>query len=301
MIKDTITLIPEDKFFELFRFLESGKRSAKITRPHEYLEKKLIEFENNIELTEDFIDIFEQIAKAYITKELISVFKNQKFYLAINEETKIIDIKNTEFWKGFNFNFTIDLFYYLWKDINNKLYGERENMRKLKPWELFIISLLKIQDFSLQLMLDKKAEWQLLAYYMLKYNSNFIFHESTSAKFEFFEIFKDIEITYPLKFLAIERYGVFLNSINNYIDFFRENINENYNILHNINQIIRLDLQENNFINIIKKWSNEGVTFDEENQLMKTISNNNINTLLSQIKLKINETRRILTQYEQNL
>ena len=301
MIKDTITLIPEDKFFELFRFLESGKRSAKITRPHEYLEKKLIEFENNIELTEDFIDIFEQIAKAYITKELISVFKNQKFYLAINEETKIIDIKNTEFWKGFNFNFTIDLFYYLWKDINNKLYGGRENMRKLKPWELFIISLLKIQDFSFNLMLDKKAEWQLLGYYMLKYNSNFIFHESTSAKFEFFEIFKDIEIPYPLKFLAIERYGVFLNSINNYIDFFRDNINENYNILHNINQIIRLDLQENNFINIIKKWSNEGVTFDEENQLMKTISNNNINTLLSQIKLKINETRRILTQYEQNL
>ena len=69
-------------------------------------------------------------------------------------------------------------------------------------------------------------------------------------------------------------------------------------------ELINYTTQKVIHLNMVEKlldYNICAVTFDEENQLMKTISNNNINTLLSQIKLKINETRRILTQYEQNL
>ncbi|MBC7474523.1 MAG: hypothetical protein H7263_09555, partial [Candidatus Sericytochromatia bacterium] len=107
----TIQVIPEDIILEYIINKLSSKnlvinfslKDFKNVSANEF--SKLMGFAENIELSEDFFEKYKKIVTSVISRELIKTFNNRSFYIIENEQTKIINITDLDFWQTINFSF----------------------------------------------------------------------------------------------------------------------------------------------------------------------------------------------------
>lgn len=302
----TIQVIPEDIILEYIINKLSSKnlvinfslKDFKNVSANEF--SKLMGFAENIELSEDFFEKYKKIVTSVISRELIKTFNNRSFYIIENEQTKIINITDLDFWQTINFSFNQEAIKVIYTIIFDSLFKIKTECEIVSECDAIFISVLtetKGENYSFQWLLDKNPGWQILTYFLLIKESLAEIHTNFPYSI-FLDNYKSI--AYPVRFILIEVFAEYYKSL--LIEIKNFLVDMQSISIHNSNDLMKkyhtLSNSEKNYMfgrveEAFNYWCNQGLAFDENNVLRGYAEKYNLLQQIKNLRREIKDIGRI--------